>query len=389
MWYFLRVRCWVPFLCACLLIIVASQSVQAAWVRAGTHAGAASQKTVIGRTIVELEKVGNRIYTGYGDYGLNTGPIQIHAYNLRTRRLSYQGLTLQTEAILKYRQSHRRVFAIGADLHGSSPHQFAVRSKLWTTRNNIDVTSGSPRAEHIYDVVTWRKELWAAGGMADRNAGLWRSKDNGASWTLERSVAPSRNLGRDVSRFYFIAIYRDQLYVQAVDFCRSFSCPKKNSLVYDGKRWRNGPDLLMGRGTGYPADRFAGRMILRNFENSYYPHNLHVFDGKTITRAVPNEETIHDYTISEDGYLYVLTTHTLREGGVQSQKILRTRNLKEWSCVFLAPANGMARSIEVAPSRTDEGFGTVFLGTIFSTIVKRDIDGQARCPRVSGDYPDS
>jgi len=389
MWYCLRSRVWSVLLFSVLATLLLSEFSHAAWVRAGVHVGAASQQSVIGRAIVELEKVGNRIYLGYGDYGVNTGPIQIHAYNLRTSRLTYQGLTLQTEAILKYRQSNRRVFAIGVDLHGSRPHQFAVRSKLWTTRNNIDSSSRSPRAEHIYDVVTWRKELWAAGGMSNRQGGLWRSKDNGQSWTLERIVAPARDLGRDVSRFYFIAIYRDQLYVQGVDFCRSFSCPKRNSLVYDGTSWRNGPDLLMGRGTGYPADQFAGHMILRNFENAFYSHNLHVFDGTEVSRPVPDEESIHDYTIGEDGYLYALTTNNTHLDGSRTQKILRTRDLNEWSCVFLAPASGIARSIEVVPSKTEGGYTTVYVGTTRSTLMRREIDTETRCPRDGQDLSSS
>lgn len=380
MLYFLRDRFTFIAISLCLYCFIPSQPGYAGWVKAATHPGAHSQPGVIGRTIVELERVGRRIYTGYGDYGLNTGPIKIFAYGLNSRRLTFQGLTLQTEAVLKFRQAGRRVFAIGADARGSARHHFAVRDRLWTARNNIDASSGSSRAEHIYDVVVWRGELWAAGGMANNHAGLWRSDDNGANWRLELDVPPAYSNGSDVARFYFIGRYRNELYVQSVDICNRHSCPRKSSLIYDGNRWRSGADLLMGRGTGYPADKFAGKMILRNYENAYYPQNLHVFDGKSVSRPLPDFQTIHDYTISDDGHLYALTTFAAQPDGRHAQKILRTKNLKQWECVFLAPFNGTARSIETVATGADNSVGTIYLGTTRSTIVKRRMPRQGRCP---------
>lgn len=360
-------------------LLLLSEAVEARWSRVARHTAAAAQPSIIGRSIVELERVGNRIYTGYGDYGLNTGPIKVFAYNLRHKRLSYQGLTMETEAILKYRQIGKSVLAISADVRGSAKHQFALRKRGWQIRNNIDASAGSSPAEHIYDVVSWRGELWAAGGMANRHAGLWRSRDNGKNWRLELSMAPNWSKDRDVSRFYFIATYRGELYVQSVDFCQRYSCPKNRSRVYDGSRWRVGPDLLMGRGTGYAGDQFAGHLILRNYENAYFPHSLHAYNGKRVFRPVPDYQNIHDYSIGEDGYLYALTTNAPYSDGRYAQKVLRTKNLKDWQCLFLAPRAGTARSIEIVNYGKDNRHTTVYLGTTKSELIKRTATGVKPC----------
>ena len=384
-WWCCGVHAARPFISLLVLTFVPSLAdATTGWQRIATHPGAAAQPTRIGRNIASLHYVGGRIYSGYGDYGKNTGPIKIYAYVPRLRRLQYQGLTLQTEAILAYRNVGRRVYAIGADLRGTSPHQFAVRQRNWALATNIDSSSGSAGIAHIYDIVQWRKQLWVAGSMVNGHAGLWRSSDGGRSWKVALDRPSSEATAGGVARFYFIGIYRDKLFVQVSDHCSSGNCGSMSSMNFDGRRWRRGPNLLPFGGTGYPADQFANSMVMRNYENSYYAQRLQAFDGRRVRDPMPAKQWVHDYAIAADGNLYVLTANYRRSDGEYRQAILRSKDLQVWDCVFLAPKSGNARSISVAPSRTTPRNMVVYIGTTNSTIIARRIVDASRCPTVRG-----
>lgn len=48
----------------------------------------AAQKTEQGKVISELLIDGDEIYTGYGDYNANTGPISVTSTNLKTNKIA-------------------------------------------------------------------------------------------------------------------------------------------------------------------------------------------------------------------------------------------------------------------------------------------------------------
>lgn len=64
----------------------------------GDHPGAVVQQTDVGRTINNLTLFNNKIYASYGDYGANTGPIQLIPYNISTNTYEPSEFTLATEA---------------------------------------------------------------------------------------------------------------------------------------------------------------------------------------------------------------------------------------------------------------------------------------------------
>ncbi len=357
----------------------------AGWRDVMTHPAAARQQTAIGRTLVELQRVGSRIHIGYGDYSANTGPIDVYAWFAPVRRLKYQGLRVNTEAVLNYRRIGARVYVISADPKDMRGHNFASahvrRAGSWSRKRVGAVVESPLAAVHIYDVVWFDGALWAAGGMANNRAALWRSTDNGNSWSVVLNVAPRSGFSNDTARFFFIGLHRNKLYVQGYDHCGGAGCSHNKSRVFDGDRWRTGPDLLRGAGMGYRPVKFRGEMILRSYENAYYPSNLLAFDGFGVRDPLPWRQSIHDYAVGQDGYLYVLTADINPNDGVNDQHVLRTNDLASWECLFDAPRRNTARTIEVVqvPTNKRRLRAKVYLGTTQSSITSRWVQDRANC----------
>lgn len=370
---------------ACFLLPAPISSVQAGWRDVMTHPRAAQQSTVLGRTLVELQRVGTSVHIGYGDYGANTGPIDLFAYLAPRGRLQFQGLRLKTEAILKIRRIRSMIFTISVDPQDNLTHNFAIANirqpKQWRTGRGLSITSGSSQAAHLFDVVRYKDDLWMSGGMLNRRAGLWRSRNNGRSWELALEATAKSGFANDVSRFYFIGLHRNKLYVQGFDHCGGVGCSHRHSHVFNGNRWRTGPDLLRNRGMGYPADEFAGQMVFRTNENAFQQGTLLAFDGFSARDPLPWKQPIHDYTIGQDGYLYVLTADVSPRDGVNDQHILRSKDLDTWECIFDAPRRNTARSIEVVAvtTKAKRRRMQVYIGTTQSSLSKRWVRDRSNC----------
>lgn len=376
----------VIVLFVCMLVLPTSARVNAGWRNVVTHPVAIRQPTAVGRSLVELQRVADSIYIGYGDYAANTGPIDVYSWSAPFRRLRSLGLRLNTEAILNYRNIGSRVFVISADPENLRLHNFASarvdRSTQWSRGRVGSVASASHlHAAHLYDVAWFDGSLWAAGGMTNNHAGLWRSWDSGRSWTLANSIAPRSGSSTDLARFYFIGVLRKKLYVQGYDYCGGSGCSHPASQVFDGVRWRSGPDLLNNHGMGYAPVKFRDGLVMRSYENAFYPSRLLAFDGRRVRDPVPWQQKIHDFAVAQDGYLYVLTADISPHDGVNDQHVLRTRDLDRWECIFDAPRSNSARSIEVVRVVSNSGrlLSKVFVGTTHSSLAVRWVQDRANC----------
>src|SRR5947209_35044 len=96
----------------------------------GTHPQAAQQATAMGRTIQTLVGWNGQIYSGYGDYGANTGPIAITPFDPAAGTFaSTPDLTHDlTEQIDISRNICGRLYAPSIDPKGGVSTDFAVGS---------------------------------------------------------------------------------------------------------------------------------------------------------------------------------------------------------------------------------------------------------------------
>lgn len=368
--------------CAGLVFLTAAstfttdiKSAQAGWSNVGSHPGASAQPTAQGRALTDLELIDRRIYAGYGDYDANTGPIPVYSYNVRRKRYKYEKLTMQTEAIYKFRDLPSGLWALGTDPRGQARHHFSRRDRKWTSSNGLDRVGGSDRAEHVYDMVQWRGALWAAGGTAGNKGGIWRSADNGKTWQTAKTFSPVSGIANDFTRVYWMGVLNDELYVQPVDGCHIAFCSHPTSYIFNGERWRNGPDILGNFGVGAPADNFANALVLRTNDTSTRPGIFQVVKGGVVSNPL-GVTPVRDYTVAENGYLYALIAQSNPYDPFNDQIVIRTRNLIHWECLFKAPRKAI--SIEVYAPADEES--AVYVGMTNSRIKKRVGSDTAPCP---------
>jgi hypothetical protein len=280
------------------------------WASIGTNPWAASQPTVTGRKIIELEAIGDEVYVGYGDYGANTGPITL---SKTEEGGGYSPIaTLATEAVMRIQSIGGKVVVPFTDPRSSED---IASGEPWLTNSSLGAT-------HAYDAVTRSGgDVWVAGSK-DRSAMLWRSVDGGTSWQIALEIAPTR---AEYCRFYFAATYRSNLVVQPK--CDFSTYP---AYSFDGSSWSEVPGLISGRATGWNPVEFSGQLLLQSGPPGSLS-DLIAYDGARVTSLLP----VLDYEVVGNS-VYALT----RRG-----RLMRTSDLATWTEVATAPRDASSLAV--------------------------------------------
>ena len=180
-----------------------------------TNPTAAAQPTARGKTIQDLAVKDGLLYTGYGDYDANTGPISVSAMDLATGAFTSL-LSAPTEEINVYREISGNLYAPQIDprLPWTADVGYATdASGSWTTKNVTPFI-------HVFDVASSDGSgLWLAGSISDPTgtkgdgAALKRSTDGGATWTIAKRTtsSPAPN---DFDRNYWVASAGGKIYAK-------------------------------------------------------------------------------------------------------------------------------------------------------------------------------
>lgn len=306
--------------------------------KVATHPQAAAQPTAKGKTISALKECNGKLYSGYGDYGSNTGPIAVNPFDGSSFATSPELGAADTEAILGYRSIGGKLYAPSIDPRVSS--DFAVGSAGSTGPSWMN--PAPIHTSHAFDMATLTgSDLWLVGSSGS-DAVAWRSLDGGATWAEMLRIPPASGASGDFARFYGVGVQGGKLYLQASDY---YTYVQSTSKVFDGSRWSDGPSLNAPLGHSEP---FAGKLL---FHGNAHPGTigpLAAFNGSTMTIL---QESIFDYTV-DNGTVYALTT---------DRKVLASRDLTTWTQVGSAPS--VARSIGVMG-------GKVYLGGTDSGIYR-------------------
>ncbi len=296
----------------------------------GTSQFAAAQPTTIGQQITTLSGFNGKLYIGFGDYGANTGPINISYYDPVSATFSASLVAARTEAVYLYRTINNQLFAPAIDPQGQLMNYLFAKGEPWSD----PTLTGSPSgyqidAFHVFDMAALGNNLYAVGQDFLNSAAVWKSTDGGTTWSEDFSEAPSDPLN-DAARYYFIFAYNGKLYVQANDVNSSMF---PNSKVYDGTSWTSGPDLFtpvtqLGEvSTGYKPQPFANKMVyLSSSKPTPSTSRLLAFDGTTPTIVSPVK--VIDFAIG-GSLLYALG---------EDKNIRTTSDLVNWTVLDSAPA---------------------------------------------------
>lgn len=148
-----------------------------------------------GRTIKSLQAYDGGIYSGYGDWRCNTGPIRLCKFNPSSNTFSCE-FTQATESIARFRVLNGDLYSVSVDPQPPNAlgHAYAVKKNgVWSSYSAYQF-SGDLRyyPVHAYDMNTYGGSLWFfsdhwTGETANDLNGLqhpraWRSNNNGSSW---------------------------------------------------------------------------------------------------------------------------------------------------------------------------------------------------------------
>jgi hypothetical protein len=177
-----------------------------------------AEKQPAARNLNELFLYQNRLYIGHGDYGVNTGPTDVIAYDLATKQFRTE-FTVDDEAIVLYRQIGDRLVIPGPDATeawdlGNIYVRGPGEADKWEKRRTV------PHGVHVLDVAALGDAWFAAAGIVlplgkgllpDSIAcgAVFSSGDQGKSWKIQYATPYAAN---SVSRIGSIAVYKDRLY---------------------------------------------------------------------------------------------------------------------------------------------------------------------------------
>lgn len=320
-------------------MLVSSRAATLGFTYLGTHPQAVQQPTSSGKVINSLKAFNGKIYSGYGDYGANTGPIAVTPFDPVTGAFAAEPeLSDQTEMIAAHRTWNNQLYIPSIDPGGSLNSIVSIG----------DLTSGSvgwrqfssllqpplkaPYMEHVFDVNTLTgTDIWLA-GSAGNDAVLWRSTDNGQTWTNMLTVPGNSTY---YYRFYSIGVLNGKLYVQAMTVnqaTNTIEAPESRSHVFSNGSWSQGPSLIpAGRYNIWDAEAFAGKLVSLNWSTAdgYSSYCPAVFNGSSVSSSCPTAMT--DFSI-DGATLY----------GIGGGNIYSTTDLVKWYLQGPAPSGAVS-----------------------------------------------
>jgi len=320
------------------LLLGAPSAVGAGFVRVAAHPQASAQPTATGRTLVTLQSWNGKLYSGYGDYQANTGPIALTPFD-GTGFASAPELSADTEAVWTFRVIGGKLYAPSIDPRVSSDLAVGTSVGTGASWSNPTVVGST----HAFDIVSLTgSDLWLVGSQG-YDAVAWRSLDGGATWEQALTVAPVSGIADDFARFYGAAVYQGKLYLQARDYYGGIHPASK---VFDGAGWSDGPSL----GTFNHAEVFAGKLLYHGGQHAGWSSNyLKAFDG--VSSQIVLSSRIYDFKIDGNA------VYTLGRDG----RVRKSQDLVTWSTLAKAPKQ--ARSVAIFN-------GSVYVGGTDSSLYK-------------------
>lgn len=184
-----------------------------------TSSIAAAQATAVGQELHQVTVYDGRLYASYGDYGANTGPIDVISLDLANTAAGFTSeATLHTEETWLYRNAGSRQFVSYIDPQGygdGTQGQLAIAATPGTWRI---VTNVTPVPIHVMACCETADGIFLFGAANEPDppnggATVWRSTDDGATWTVSLAPRPDPTNG---ARFYAPMLYGDVIETQLV-----------------------------------------------------------------------------------------------------------------------------------------------------------------------------
>jgi hypothetical protein len=305
----------------------------------GTHPGADAQPTAWGARLQDLAVFDGRVFAGYGDWSVNTGPIAMWAWDLALGDWVDEGL-LDTEGTWVLRVLGDRLAVPFIDTRDNTG-DLAVRaigSSTWTTHA---LGAGTAATRHCFDVASLDgTDLWAAGARrVNRDAAIWRSPSGtGGDWTMVHT-APS--LDDRWMRFITLGLLDGQLFTSGYAMDDDGNAESFAGQAGDLGGWSAAAAFTFDSGGGVhraghrPLAFDGGLVRLRGTPHPFAASDVLWFDGTTLAVG---PETARHLAVDDHGWLWSIDA----TGAVQ----LRTTWAGPTSTVVPGPADASCLAID-------------------------------------------
>lgn len=168
--------------------------------------------------IKDIEIHNGEIYSAYGNYGTNIGPIQISSHNLQTAEQT-DHLLFQGEETNTFRKVNGELVTPNIDPKAPWTSNVGYASSNGGQWKDIEATPFI----HVFDVGSTGDDIWLSGSISNPDqakygpnphlAAVKRSTDGGATWTIEK--VRSSNGSSDFDRNYWLAPVNGKMYTKA------------------------------------------------------------------------------------------------------------------------------------------------------------------------------
>ena len=367
-----------------------------------------------------LKFFNNRLYLGYGDATVNTGPTDVIYYDLDSNKFVKE-FSVDDEGIYQYQVIDGKLVIPGVDAteEWDFGNIYVQEKSGWVKHRSIT------RGVHVFDAVAYQGKWYVGTGnfcelTKDESFGfgaILSSTDTCKKWTYEY-ITPS-----DISSVYRISAvisFRDKLYAfpyayvgftldeipaeyrqymgepyqedgqdyYLVSLDNAFG--NTDAICYDGKMWRSAdliPDSLTYRTRpavfkeklvlSVVSGKYIGSLSEYISKNGKLPANartaLYAFDGQKTEKLDFEYELIRDI-ISKQDKLYILYFNR------GQNLIAETADLRAWKYYLLPEAVKRPLSIE-----TDGQ--TFYIGTFDGNIFKTQPMAQDKSPSHGSRFP--
>ncbi len=263
----------------------------------------------VARCVWDIYHKNDKLYLGSGDYGINSGPTDIYAYDLIENQFVLTG-SVQDEAVLKFIEVNDTLFTPGTDPQES----WALGNYYELSDNGWEKHRVLPNSIHAFDMIEFNDKIYVAIGSDSGYSPLVVSNDGGITFEHVDFYKNGKVLtpltSPNFSRCYDFFTLKNQLYVIMVHFYSDYNDFEIYRLENDAMQFYSSADTF-----NY-GNRASVRLVTacNEYNNLLYLSTDYLYtsvDGDIFNKLkLPNDQKVSDFFIEKDTMYILSYLHT-------------------------------------------------------------------------------
>lgn len=201
---------WLIIVLCLLFVFTASGCRQPIITELGIPSLSRFETGTLARCVWDIKYWNGTVYVGGGDYGENTGPTDLWAYDVQAKEWNSSG-SLDSEAITRFNVINDKLIAPGIDPMGgwNVGNYYELDENGWQEKNVL------PAAVHNFDIVEYNGDIIAGTGCEGHDYPALISHDDGKTFKTIRFYKNGKLYDieqYDYSRTYELFAFKEELY---------------------------------------------------------------------------------------------------------------------------------------------------------------------------------